>query len=43
MMAAKEDVDDDIVDYLEVKQQMLLSYCINIVFYLNMKVTVISA
>ena len=31
-------VDDDIVDYLEVKQQLLLSYCINVTFYLYMKV-----
>ena len=32
------DVDDDIVDYLEVKQQLLLSYCINVTYYLYMKV-----
>lgn len=25
------------VDYLEVKQQLLLTYCINVVFYLYMK------
>jgi U3 small nucleolar RNA-associated protein 3 len=30
-------VQDDVVDYLEVKQQLLLSYCTNIVFYLYMK------
>ncbi len=30
-------VDDDVVEYLEVKQQLLLSYCVNVVFYLYMK------
>lgn len=30
-------VDDDIVEYLEVKQQMLLSYCMNILFYIYLK------
>lgn len=30
-------VDDDLVDYLEVKQQLLLSYCVNVTFYLYMK------
>ena len=38
MVTASEDVDDDIVDYLKVKQQMLLSYCISLTFYLYMKV-----
>ena len=28
---------DDLVDYLEVKQQLLLSYCLNITFYLYLK------
>ena len=39
IVASKEtsEVDDDIVDYLEVKQQLLLSYCINVTFYLYMK------
>lgn len=30
-------MDDELVKYLEVKQQILLSYCINIVFYLMLK------
>ena len=30
-------VDDDLAKYLEVKQQLLLSYCINTVFYLLLK------
>jgi hypothetical protein len=30
-------VEDELVKYLEVKQQILLSYCINIVFYLMLK------
>jgi U3 small nucleolar RNA-associated protein 3 len=30
-------VDDDLVDYLDVKQQLLLAYCTNVVFYLYMK------
>lgn len=30
-------VQDDVVDYLEVKAQLLLSYCTNVVFYLYMK------
>mmetsp|Transcript_23971 Transcript_23971/g.40772 ORF Transcript_23971/g.40772 Transcript_23971/m.40772 type:complete len:739 (+) Transcript_23971:75-2291(+) len=30
-------VDDDLAKYLEVKQQLLLSYCINTVFYLILK------
>ena len=38
MVTASEEVDDDIVDYLKVKQQMLLSYCISLTFYLYMKV-----
>jgi len=29
---------DDIVDYLTTKQQMLLSYCANLLFYLSMRV-----
>ena len=29
---------DDIVDYLTTKQQMLLSYCANLVFYISMKI-----
>lgn len=29
---------DDLVDYLDVKQQVLLSYCLNLVYYLYMKV-----
>jgi Sas10/Utp3/C1D family len=37
MLAASQDVDDDIVDYLEVKQQLLLSYCVNVTFYLYKK------
>jgi U3 small nucleolar RNA-associated protein 3 len=36
-VSSKAEVDDDIVDYLEVKQQLLLSYCLNAVFYLYMK------
>jgi len=28
---------DDLVEYLEVKQQILLTYCINVVFYLSLK------
>ena len=31
-------VADDIVDYLEVKQQLLLTYCTNVAFYIYMKV-----
>jgi hypothetical protein len=30
-------VDDEIVDYLQVKQQILLSYCMNVTFYIYMK------
>jgi hypothetical protein len=30
--------DDELVKYLEVKQQILLSYCVNIIFYLMLKV-----
>ena len=30
-------VQDDIVDYLEIKSQLLLSYCINVVYYLYNK------
>jgi hypothetical protein len=30
-------IDDDLVDYIEMKQQLLLSYCLNVVFYLSMK------
>lgn len=37
MNSGSQEVDDDIVDYLEVKQQILLSYCVNVVFYLYMK------
>ncbi len=38
-MAGKHaSVRDDIVDYLDVKQQLLLSYCMNVCFYLYMKV-----
>lgn len=29
---------DDTVAYLEVKQQLLLSYCINVTFYMLLKV-----
>jgi hypothetical protein len=36
-VAATHTVQDDIVDYLEVKAQLLLSYCTNVVFYLYMK------
>eukprot|EP01034_Spumella_vulgaris_P022961 gene22961-29146_t len=36
-VAKTQRVDDDIVEYLEVKQQLLLSYCVNVVFYLYMK------
>jgi hypothetical protein len=32
-------VEDDLAKYLEVKQQILLSYCTNILFYMLMKVT----
>ena len=32
-----EDGDDDIVEYLKVKQQLLLAYCQNLVFYLSLK------
>jgi len=28
---------DDLVQYLEVKQQLLLSYCTNVLFYLMLK------
>jgi U3 small nucleolar RNA-associated protein 3 len=35
--SSTREIDDDIVDYLEVKQQLLLSYCINVTFYLFMK------
>ena len=35
---AKGLVQDDIVDYLEAKQQLLLAYCMNITFYLYLKV-----
>lgn len=31
-------IDHELVDYIEVKQQLLLSYCTNVVFYLYMKV-----
>lgn len=30
-------LQDDVVDYLEVKQQLLLSYCMNVLFYVYMK------
>ena len=36
-IAASHQVQDDVVDYLEVKQQLLLSYCVNVLFYLYMK------
>ena len=36
-ISASHQVHDDVVDYLEVKQQLLLTYCINVVFYLYMK------
>ena len=32
-----EDGGDDIVEYLKVKQQLLLAYCQNLVFYLSLK------
>ena len=35
--AASADIEDDVVEYLEVKHQLLLAYCINVVFYLAMK------
>lgn len=31
-------ISDDTVAYLEVKQQLLLSYCINVTFYMLLKV-----
>jgi hypothetical protein len=31
-------VEDELCLYLEVKQQLLLSYCINTTFYLMLKV-----
>lgn len=31
-------VDDELVDYLATKQQLLTCYCMNMVFYLYMKV-----
>lgn len=36
-VATTHTVQDDVVDYLEVKAQLLLSYCTNVVFYLYMK------
>lgn len=36
-IAATHQVQDDVVDYLETKQQLLLSYCVNVLFYLYMK------
>lgn len=30
-------VDDDLVDYLEMKAELLLAYCLNVTFYLYMK------
>ena len=33
----KDVVDDDIVDYLEVRQQLLLSYCVNMTYYAYLK------
>jgi hypothetical protein len=30
-------VEDDLLDYLEMKQQLLLAYCLNVTFYLYMK------
>lgn len=30
--------NDEVVQYLEVKHQLLLTYCLNVVFYLYMKV-----
>lgn len=38
--SSSSEVNDEIVDYLEVKQQLLLSYCINVTFYLYMKVRI---
>ena len=36
-LANSEAVDDDVVKYLEIKQQLMLSYSMNVVFYLFMK------
>jgi hypothetical protein len=36
-ISASHQVNDDIVEYLEVKQQVLMSYCVNVIFYLYMK------
>jgi U3 small nucleolar RNA-associated protein 3 len=36
-------VEDELVMYLEVKQQILLSYCVNIIFYLMLKVRFLSS
>jgi U3 small nucleolar RNA-associated protein 3 len=33
----KDVFSDDLVDFLEAKQQILLSYCVNVVFYLALK------
>lgn len=30
-------IDDEIVDFLQVKQQLLISYCMNVTFYIYMK------
>lgn len=35
--AQPDGVEDELAQYLEVKQQLMLSYCVNIVFYLAMK------
>eukprot|EP01038_Epipyxis_sp_PR26KG_P005893 gene5893-8131_t len=31
------EVDDEVIEYLEAKQQILMCYCLNVVFYLYMK------
>ena len=36
-LANSEDVDENVVKYLEIKQQLMLSYSMNVVFYLFMK------
>jgi hypothetical protein len=33
----QETVDDEIVDYLKVKHQVLLSYCVNLIYYMSFK------
>ena len=39
MKELKVEIDDDLVDYIEMKQQLLLSYCLNVVYYLSLKVS----